>query len=93
VGRYRLGGCKMISSPRHLGPAFAIMQVLCAREALPRLRARLSFHENNGVALGCPVHCSEIVRPSHITALSRELSSPVLLFHHHITAVSPAAAA
>jgi hypothetical protein len=33
------------------------------------------------------------VRPSHITALSHKMSSLVLLFHHHITAVSPAAAA
>ena len=82
----------MIPSPWHLGPAFAIMQVLCALEALPQLHARLSFHENSGVALGCPVQCSEIVRLSQITAWSRELSSLVLLFHHHITAVSPAAA-
>jgi hypothetical protein len=33
------------------------------------------------------------VLPSHITALLHKLPSLVLLFYHHITAVSPVAAA
>jgi hypothetical protein len=90
---YQSGGCKVVRIPRHTNPAFAITPVLCAPDVLPQLRARLYFHEHSGVALGCPVHCSGNVRPNHITALAHELSNHVLLFHHHITDVSPAAAA
>jgi hypothetical protein len=86
-------GCKAIRIPQHIGPAFAITQVLYAPDVLPQLCTKLYIPENSGVSLGCPVHCSGNVRPSHITALSHKLSSLVLLFHHHITAVSPAAAA
>jgi hypothetical protein len=67
--------------------------VLGAPHVLLQLYTKLYIFENSGVSLGCPVHCSGNVRPSHITALSHKPSSLVLLFHHHITAVSPAAAA
>jgi hypothetical protein len=60
---------------------------------LPQFYTRLYIPENSGVSLGCPVRCSGNVRPSHITALSHKMSSLVLLFHHHITGVPPAAAA
>jgi hypothetical protein len=86
-------GYKAIRIPQHISLPFAITWVLCAPHVLPQLCTRLYIPENSGVSLGCPVHCSGNVRPSHITALSHKLSSLVLLFHHHSTAVSPAAAA
>ena len=86
-------GSKVISVPRRLGAALAITEMLCTPEAFSQLRVRPHSHEHSGVALGCPVRCSGNVWPSQLTTLSHRLFSLVHLVHHHMTDVSPAAAA